>query len=87
MIIPVIFIPRPSLNQTGESEECDGHQSCCDQNDGRSLERMGHIVILDLFTDTGKQDDGDRKSNRNADTIDNALNKVIFLLHIGQGHA
>ena len=48
---------------------------------------MGHIVILDLFTDTGKQDVGFLKSNLNADTIDNALNKVIFLLHIGQGHA
>ena len=48
---------------------------------------MGHIVILDLFTDTGKQDDGDRKTNRNADPIDNALTKVILLLHIGQGHA
>ncbi len=47
---------------------------------------MGHIIVLDLLADTGEQDDSDRESDGNTDTIDYALDKIISLLHVCQGY-
>ena len=43
---------------------------------------MRHIIVLDLLTNTGKQDDGNCKSDGDTDTVDNALDEIVALLHV-----
>ena len=45
---------------------------------------MRHIIVLDLLTDTCKQDDGDQESNGNTDTVYDTLNEVVALLYVCQ---
>lgn len=66
------------LDDSGKSDEGQGHQSGDDQGDARPFEALREWIVPDLLADAGQSDDGQGPAQPGADAEGQGLQEVVI---------